>query len=137
MKFREKLARFFYGRYGTDQLNTFILVLYAVFLLLNMFFGRYLWGLLFWIPAAVCVFLYFFRMLSRNIHIRRAENEKFMKAWKKFTGFFKLQRNKFRDRKTHVYRRCPSCRAMLRLPKKKGEHSVCCPACRKSFGVKI
>ncbi len=133
MKFRDRINRFFYGRYGNDQLNTTLLIAYLTLLVFSLFFDH----LTFTVLGAVCLIVCLFRMLSKDIHVRRAENDKFLRLSKRFTGFFKLQRNRFRDRKTHVYRRCPSCRAMLRLPKKKGEHSVCCPACKKSFGVKI
>ena len=44
-------------------------------------------------------------------------------------GFFVLRKNKFRDRKTHVYRKCPHCKAQIRLPKVKGEHKCACPKC--------
>ncbi len=39
--------------------------------------------------------------------------------------------------KDHVYRICPACRANIRLPKKKGAHSVRCPRCSTLFDVKI
>ena len=70
--------------------------------------------------------------MSRNIPKRRAENARFV-------GFFKLRRNKWKDRKTHVYRKCPTCHAILRLPKikgkekGKGKHTVCCPRCANKF----
>ena len=71
----------------------------------------------------------FYRTMSRNIYKRRKENER-------FCGFFKLRKNKFRDRKTHVYRKCPKCKAVLRLPKAKGKHFVNCPRCKNRFQTK-
>ena len=76
--------------------------------------------------TVICIF---FRTMSRNIAKRRAENQK-------FCNFFKLRKNKFRDRKTHVYRKCPSCKAVLRLPKAKGKHTVSCPKCKNKFSVR-
>ncbi|MBE6592034.1 MAG: hypothetical protein E7646_08345 [Ruminococcaceae bacterium] len=70
-----------------------------------------------------------FRAMSRNIAGRRRENEK-------FSGFFRLMKNKRRDRKTHVYRKCKQCHAVLRLPKAKGKHTVVCPKCRNRFEVR-
>ena len=55
----------------------------------------------------------------------------------KVKGFFNLQKREFADRKTHRYRTCPHCKATVRLRYKKGNHTVCCPKCRKDFNVKI
>lgn len=132
-KFTDKLIRFMYGRNGNDKLNQFLFWIYFVLLLANLF----LKSVILWVVELILVALYMFRFLSRNIYRRQTENRKFLKIWNKFTGFFKLQKNKFRDRKTHVYRKCEHCKAVLRLPKKKGKHTVRCPQCNKTFSVKI
>lgn len=129
-KFKQGMYRFFSGRYGTDTLGKttmWVLVgLLVLDLILNfvtdspwvdLILTILVWGLLIWI---------YFRMMSRNIAKRRRENEV-------FCGFFKLRRNRFRDRKTHVYRKCKHCKAVLRLPKAKGKHTVRCPRCQKLF----
>ena len=133
MKFQDKVIRFMYGRNGNDKLNQALFWVYFVLLLLNIF----LKSIILWILELLLVALYLFRFLSRNIYRRQRENRGFLKVWNKFTGFFKLQKNKFRDRKTHVYRKCEHCRAVLRLPKKPGKHTVRCPQCNKTFSVKI
>lgn len=132
-KFTDRLIRFMYGRNGNDKLNQFLFWVYFVLLLLNLFLS----SVILWVVELILVALYMFRFLSRNLYRRQAENRKFLKIWNKFTGFFKLQKNKFRDRKTHVYRKCEHCKAVLRLPKKKGKHTVRCPQCGKTFSVKI
>ena len=43
---------------------------------------------------------------------------------------------RIRDRKTHVFRRCPVCKKLLRLPRTEGEHGVNCPSCRAHFSLK-
>lgn len=78
-----------------------------------------------------------FRCMSRNKEKRSRENRAFLRKWNAFKGFFKLQGNRVRDRKTYVYRRCPGCRVTLRLPKRKGKHTVVCPKCGRRFEVKI
>ena len=129
--------RFWSGRYGLDALHWLILIL-----LLGMTVVR-----VFAIPVplqiilAVCSWLLFFwgvfRALSRNTYRRAAENHVFVRILRGFTGFFVLQRNRIRDRKTHVYRRCPSCHAALRLPRIAGSHTVVCPRCQQRFDVHI
>lgn len=133
MKFRDKMIRFFYGRNGNDALNQLLFWAYFALLVVNIFLGSIILSGI----ELILLVLYLFRALSKNLYRRQAENRRFLKIWNKFTGFFKLQKNKFRDRKTHVYRKCPSCHVVLRLPKKKGKHSVKCPHCAKSVSVKI
>lgn len=122
-----------YGRYGTDKLNKLLMVVYFVWILVGTvisIFARSVWYDVFYyaLTAAMLIWI-FFRMFSRNIAARRRENDRFF-------GFFKLRKNKFRDRKTHVYRKCPSCSAVLRLPKADGKHFVVCPRCKNRFEVK-
>ena len=122
-----------YGRYGTDTLSKVMIGVYLAFVLICTIvsiFVRSIWfSLFYYVVASALVVWMFSRMFSRNIVARKRENDK-------FCGFFKLRRNKFRDRKTHVYRKCPSCKAVLRLPKAKGKHFVVCPRCKHRFEVK-
>jgi len=130
-----------YGRYGTDGLNKFLFVVYFALLIIG--------GILRRIPAARpgyfviylltlgVMFLFFFRTLSRNIYKRRRENVKYYELKNKFTAAFRLQKEKWRNRKTHVYRTCPNCRATIKLPRKKGKHTCTCPKCRVDFKVKV
>ena len=126
-----------YGRYGADKLGNVLLVACAVVviihtvtsLVLGIFKPQFntIWidlGMYAVSTSLACVVI--FRSLSRNVAKRRKENER-------FCGFFTLWKNKIRDRKTHVYRKCPSCKAVLRLPKAKGKHSVICPRCKNRF----
>lgn len=132
-KIKEKLYRFMYGRYGTDTLSKVMLWVYICmvicFTIAALFIDSILFSLVYYAFSSAMMIWIFFRMFSRNIAARRRENEK-------FCGFFKLRKNKFRDRKTHVYRKCHACGAMLRLPKAKGKHFVVCPRCNKRFEVK-
>ena len=132
-KFMDKVIRFMYGRNGNDRLNGAIFWVYCALLIVGLF----LKSRILWVIELLVVALYLFRFFSRNIYRRQKENRAFLKIWNRFTGFFKLQKNKFRDRKTHVYRKCEHCKAVLRLPKKKGKHTVRCPQCNKTFSVKI
>lgn len=122
-----------YGRYGSDTLNKVLLWVYVVWILvlsIIMLFVDSVWlSLFYWVTSLALVIWIIFRMFSRNITARRRENDR-------FCGFFKLWKNKRRDRKTHVYRKCPECKAVLRLPKSKGKHFVVCPRCKNRFKVK-
>lgn len=122
-----------YGRYGNDQLNNALLVLYLILAVVDIFVPTFVISILM-IAIIITVFV---RMLSRNVYRRRTENEKFLKVWRPISSWIKFQRDKFRDRKTHAYRKCPDCKAILRLPRKPGSHTVSCPKCKKRFDVKI
>ena len=133
MKFKEKLASFMYGRYGPDQLGNFMMWTYIVLLLVNLFTG----SILIYTAALILMFLTFFRMFSRNIAARNKENLNFFAIKKKFTSFFKLQFDRVRDMRKRVYKKCPSCKAIVRLPRSSGKHAVVCPSCKKRFSIRI
>lgn len=141
-KLKAKLYRFMYGRYGTDTLSKVmlwvyaaVLIIYSVLRVVFMFTLRdntvvpTVISICYVVISVGLVFWMFFRMFSKNIAKRRRENEI-------FCGFFKLRRNMIRDRKTHVYRKCPKCKAVLRLPRAKGKHTVVCPRCKDRFEVR-
>ena len=132
-KIKSALYRFMYGRYGTDTLGNVLFIAYFVMIVLQMVLALFIkssvFHLIWQTLAYTAAILSICRALSRKIEKRRRENQK-------FCGFFKLCKNKFRDRKTHVYRTCPSCKATLRLPRAKGEHTVVCPRCKNRFTVR-
>ena len=130
---RERLYSFMIGRNGADALSRGLLMLYLIVCVLNLFLRSYI---IYALGYAVIIYS-LFRMFSRNLPARRRENAWYLRVKGKFTGFFKLQKNKWRDRKTHAYRKCPACKSVLRLPKQKGEHTVSCPRCRNRFQVRI
>ena len=113
---RNAIQRFMYGRYGGDQLNVFLLVLYLIFYFISIWTN---FLPLYWLSLVVIVWG-LFRMLSRNLPRRRAENAKFMQLAGPAINWFHLRRTMHRD-KEHRYFRCPSCGQQLRrrLPGKK------------------
>lgn len=138
-RLRMALARFMQGRYGMDALNKFLFVAYFVLVVLNMIFvrtNRILYFIFYGIELVV-MFLLFFRILSRNYYKRSMENNKYLSISNKFMAKFRLQKDKWNNRKTHVYRNCPNCKATIKLPRKKGKHVCTCPRCRVDFSVKV
>jgi hypothetical protein len=131
--FRERVASFMVGRYGVDRLYYFLLAVCFILIVINLFIDSFVISL---VESALFVYT-FYRVLSRNVYKRQQENEKFIKIGEYFKKQFNLQKCKMRDRKTHVYRKCPSCKNNLRLPKQKGKHTVVCPCCKHRFDVRI
>ena len=125
---KEKFKQFMYGRYGTDDLNKFITIVSLALLVIGLIIGI----ALHWVAIALIVISYF-RMLSRNINKRTSENMKYLRFWGKIKNWFKYQKKRFTDRKTHCFFKCPNCKWKLRVPKGKGKISVTCPKCHTSF----
>lgn len=130
---RNKLARFMYGRYGSDQLNNALLVIYFAFIVLNIF----LKSSFIYILATAILFWSCFRIFSKNIFKRRMENEKFLNIWNSIKADNSLLIRRIKEIKTHRFRKCPNCKKVLRLPRKKGNHVVECPCCHNEFKVHI
>ena len=132
-RFRNTVARFMYGRYGTDQLNRCLFVVYFVLWLISALLR---WTPLGWVlvlPMWAVLGLLLFRTLSRDIPRRQAENRWFLGWWPSVTRWFAHQRTRLRDIRRWRYRRCPACRAMLRLPIKRGRRTVTCHRCGGRF----
>ena len=143
MKFRETLARFLYGRYGTDELYNALFV--AELILLFLASALTVIGRAVPVLSVISVCLYLlalgmliwamFRFFSRNISKRRRENQ----IWLGFLSRFKRTKKPVLppDTATHIFRACPKCRSVLRLPREVGKHTVKCPRCARKFGVKV
>ena len=131
-KLMYKMANFFQGRYGIDELYKFLFILFWIIAILSIFIRN---PIIYLLEILICVFM-FYRLLSRNIYKRQSENMKYLKIRDKVKGKITLQKRKWSERKTHIYRKCPNCKAQIRLPKKKGKHVCTCPRCKKDFEVK-
>ena len=133
---KERLYRFMYGRYGGDDLQKFMLVVYFSIMVISWFIRNTWANLCISLVLYALLFLLLFRMLSKNIYKRQHENQKYLKIKCKVMEYFRYVSNKWKYRKTHVYKKCPSCKIKLRLPKRKGKHSVKCTKCSIYFDVK-
>ena len=133
MSFRERLFRFFSGRNGSDALGRTALFAALALDIANLF----LHSLILYSVAMLLLGYSLFRVFSRNIYKRRAENQRFCRLFRPIKNFFALRKNKRRDRKTHVYKKCPHCKKVLRLPRVLGKHTVKCPCCQNRFEMKV
>lgn len=128
---RERLQRFFYGRYGSDQMNFALLILALVLSILGAIFFRPLC----WVSDVLLLYA-LFRALSRNIPARQRENQQFWKIWLSVKNRLALQKRKWRERKQYKYFRCPSCKQQLRAPRGRGKIEVTCQSCHHVFQTK-
>lgn len=112
---------FMQGRYGTDKLNTAILLAGLAACFLQILLPGALFKVTFMFLSYGCMFWAIFRALSRNTYKRYQENRKYLR---------------FLDRikdKEHRYFDCPRCRQSVRVPRGKGKISITCPKCQNKF----
>ena len=81
--FRYRVAQFMYGRNGTDQLGTVVVFAALFVMLLEIFTG---WWWLYFLTLGLLIYSNF-RLFSRNLAKRRAENAAFCSFWRKIKGF--------------------------------------------------
>ena len=116
------------GRYGSDELSFVLLMLYLGVCIFAMFTHLRIFQLL----GLAIILWAFFRILSRNIPARRAENAAFLRLAGPVIRWCKLRRCARRDR-DYCYFTCPHCKQMLRAPKGKGKIHVTCRTCGTVF----
>lgn len=127
------LERFFAGRNGMDQLNVLFLICYCIFALV----GTYLESVILTAIGLVFLIIVIWRMLSKKLDKRSAANAKLTNFFAKRKAGFHYEQQKWKDRNTHVYKKCPTCKKVLRVKRRKGVKTVNCPHCGTQVTFKI
>ena len=130
---KEKLIRFMQGRYGIDQLSKFLLITGLAVVLLSAFVGETAVSMLLYIFGWGVVIYCYFRIFSRNVQKRYAENQAYLMKTYKIRNWFQNQKNIWQQRKVYHIYTCPSCKQKIRIPKGKGKIEVRCPKCGTTF----
>lgn len=126
-KLNWKMERFMRGRYGHDSLNAALCVLALLLIFIAAFVPVRWLSLSAFLPLGWAMF----RMYSKNLSKRRAENAKWLKWTAPFRKAWQLHQDKWADRKTHRYFTCPKCHETMRVPKgieyteRTPSHSLC------------
>lgn len=139
------MANFMRGRRGWDQFCFFLMIVSFIVEIL----GRILRNP--WVYyAGLLLFAYgVFRMLSRNIYKREAENRKYLEITNRIRNwrYFRQQkkngtytysaseqsRNGAYGSTVYAYYYCPACKQQVRIPSGKGRVTVTCPRCGEKF----
>ena len=125
---KEKFYRFMQGRYGIDQLNSFLMIVCVICFIVNMFIGSIV---LTFIAYGTWLFV-LFRMFSKNIYARNRENDKYLNFFSPLSRWLKLKLMSKQD-PSNKYFSCPKCKQMVRVPKGHGTVVVTCPNCQNKF----
>ena len=125
---KEKFYRFMQGRYGIDQLNSFLMIVCVICFIVNMFIG----GIVLTFIAYGTWLFVIFRMFSKNIYARNRENDKYLNFFSPLSRWLKLKLMSKQD-PSNKYFSCPKCKQMVRVPKGHGTVVVTCPNCQNKF----
>lgn len=135
-----KFQRFMYGRYGVDRLYRALMWFYLAAVLLAVILGNAVDSIfytIFWAIATGIFIFAFLRIFSKKHQNRRRENDNWMKIESFFAAKIKLLKNRWKFRKTHIFRTCPGCRCVLRMKRVKGTHMATCPHCGRKFKFRV
>lgn len=121
------INKFMYGRYKGDEFNRFLTIMYLALWALS--FLPYL-GFLHFVNTFILIYV-LFRAFSKNIFARQKELNSYLKIKNKIESQISLNKQKFQNRKTHLYFKCKNCKANLRVPKGKGKIEITCPKCKQ------
>ena len=131
MKFGDRYINFMKDRYGIDELYKFLLLICFVLIVINTFISNNIIRLF----EVLLIVIIFYRYMSKNIKLRKKENDKYLEIKDKIIKLFDYNKKKYKDRNTHMYKKCPNKKKKIRLPLKKGKHTVKCPNCGNRFDV--
>lgn len=141
-KIKQSFRNFMNGRNGVDQLSMALLWTGLVAYLLGSILGSIqnavfaLLGMLLNLAGFACYVYSIFRLFSRNIEKRRAENRRYVTMMEKKSTQRRQAKVRFQNRKKYKYFKCPGCKAWLRLPRGSGVVTVTCSRCHTSFTQK-
>ncbi len=132
---RERFQRFMYGRYGNDELNRLLSIVTLVLLILALVLTRVetVLGSVLWVCGVIVLIVSYYRMFSKDIAKRSAENQKFQSY--RYRQAVKKQRIKERAEQSKDYKffKCPKCGVLNRIPRGKGKIQITCPKCGEQF----
>ena len=132
---RDKFNKFMQGRYGVDDFSRFIMGVALTLIILTMvvtMFNRNVGSILDFLGIAAIVYAYF-RIFSRNIQQRYAENQKYLNYRYQMAVKWDRFKKHLAQRKIYRFYKCPQCKQKVRVPKGRGKICITCPKCRTEF----
>lgn len=138
-KIGNAVARFMYGRNGMDQLNRSLFLLYFTIWIAEMAVGFFVRSAalsrVFEIILVALMVWIFFRMFSRNLIKRQAENQRWVNWVWRMRNRSAGAKARHAD-KEHKYFTCKNCKAVCRVPVGKGRIVITCPKCGAQIQAK-
>jgi DNA-directed RNA polymerase subunit RPC12/RpoP len=119
---KEKIRRFFTGRYGLDELGKALIGISLILYVIGRFCGNSIIQYL----SLIAFIVFFYRFMSRQKYERGEENCK-------YTRYIRSWKLKYEYRKTAKIYMCSKCGKMNRVPKGRGKVQITCPNCGHSI----
>jgi predicted SprT family Zn-dependent metalloprotease len=116
------------GRYGNDRLGQAMLMAALACVVLSLFRIPFIST----IGLAILVLTYY-RMFSRQIAKRAAENQKYMQLEWKVRAKLQKKKQSLAQRRTHRIYKCPNCKQKIRVPRNRGRIAISCRKCGTEF----
>ena len=123
------MIQFMQGRYGADQMGQMLSAVSMVFLIISLFSRNQAWFLL----AVIGIVYNYFRMFSKNISKRYAENQKYLTMTAGIRRKLASWKSQLAQRKIYHIYRCPGCKQKIRVPRGRGKIEIRCPKCNTRF----
>ncbi len=134
--FSERLARFYEGRNGNDEFSRLLIWGALVFLIISLVTPQLWNGIpaqILWYLSLVMIAFGYFRMFSKNIYRRQAENTKYLAIKRKLFGDKTSRARRRAEMKQYKRFSCPKCGAKMRVPRHKGKVKITCAKCGNVF----
>ncbi len=122
-KIENAFRRMMEGRNGTDQLGVAVLVVSLILSFIPYFGFLSLAGLVY------CIY----RMMSRNVAQRTAENRAFLERTGNVRRRLSQWTVRMKNRKEYKYHRCTKCHTLICLKRGQGERHLKCPRCGQEY----
>ena len=130
---KDKLNRFMQGRYGVDNLARFTLGVALFVIVVGSFMRQNAAGGVLDTVGFILIIYTYFRILSRNISARYAENQKYLKMTAGIRRKLASWKSQLAQRKIYHIYRCPGCKQKIRVPRGRGKIEIRCPKCNTRF----
>ena len=114
---------------GADELAKAQSIATLVLLFLSMFSRL---GIFYWLAIALMIYSTW-RMFSKNISARYAENQKYLNYRYQMAVKWDRFKKHLAQRKNYRFYKCPQCKQKVRVPKGRGKICITCPKCRTEF----
>jgi len=128
----DKIANWLQGRYGADELSVFTMLVALVLVIINLFVGSAVLGVI----ALLLLVVAIFRIVSKNYAQRAKENHFFVTKIGPLRPWLRDPRGAWAENRNYKHVSCVECGQRLRVPRHKGRLRVTCPACHSKFETK-
>ncbi len=131
-----KFQSFMQGRYGNDEFSHFLSIVSLVMMIIALIIRPL--RILYYLAIAILIYS-LYRSFSKNIYRRQKERNFYLKVTSSVKREFRLMKDRWKDRNTYRYYKCPHCKAIVRISKPgRGKTiTITCGKCQRKFDKKI